>query len=144
MEIHLRSLLFVVASLLGSLLLPFVVDAVPGDAQPAAVQALPTPTPVPLRGLSAAAQEMALLAPTPTLTPTSLPRSFAVVATNGANLNLRGAPGLDAPIVGSAAPGDRFPILAASDDGAWLQVERAGGEAVWVYAELVREEVASR
>lgn len=140
MEIHLRSLLFIVASLLGSLLLPFVVDAVPGDAQPAAVQALPTATPVPRRGLSAAAQEMVLLAPTPTLTPTALPHSFAVVATNGANLNLRRPERRDAPIVGSAAPGDRFPILTASDDGAWLQVEREGGETVWVYAELVRVE----
>ncbi|MBI1298951.1 SH3 domain-containing protein [bacterium] len=138
MEIHLRTLLFVFASLLGSLSLPFVVDAVPSGAQTAAVQVLPTPTPVPLRGLSAQAQEMVLRAPTPMAMPET--RTFAVVATNGVNLNLRGGPGVDASIVGSAAPGTRLPILATSPDGAWIQVEIEGGEAVWVYAELVRLE----
>lgn len=138
MEIHLRTLLFVVFSLLGSLSLPFVVDAVPSGAQPATVQALPTATPVPLRGLSAQAEELALRVPTPT--PTVQSRSFAVVATGGVNLNLRGGPGLDAPIVGSAIPGTRLPILATSPDGAWVQVEMEGGEAAWVYAELIRRE----
>ena len=136
MEIQLRTLLFVIASLLGSLSLPFVVDSTPtGDSLSQSV-ALPTPTLVPLRGLSAAAQEMALLSPPPT--PTAVLRSVAVVATGGANLNLRSGPGLDAPIVGSAAPGDRFPILATSPDGAWIQVETEGGEEVWVFAELIR------
>jgi uncharacterized protein YgiM (DUF1202 family) len=136
MEIHLRTLLFIIASLLGSLSLPFVVDAVPSGAQPATVQSLPTATPVPLRGLSGQAQEMALRAPTPTATAQA--RSFAVVATGGVNLNLRGGPGLDAPIVGSAAPGTRFPILATSPDGTWVQVEMEGGEEAWVFAGLIR------
>jgi len=137
MEIHLRTLLFVVFSLLGSLSLPFVVDAVPSGAQSSVVQALSTATPVPLRGLSAQAQELARLAPQRTA---SHPRTFAVVATGGSSLNLRGGPGLDAPIVGSAAPGTRLPILSTSPDGAWIQVEAEGGEAAWVYAELIRRE----
>lgn len=137
MEIHLRTLLFVVFSLLGSLSLPFVVDAVPSGAQSSVVHALPTATPVPLRGLSAQAEELARLAPPRT---ESHPSAFAVVATGGSSLNLRGGPGLDAPIVGSAIPGQRLPILSTSADGAWIQVEMEGGEAAWVYAELIRRE----
>ena len=105
MEIQLRTLLFVIASLLGSLSLPFVVDSTPTGDSLRQAAALPTPTLVPLRGLSAAAQEMALFSPSPTST--AVPHSVAVVATGGANLNLRGGPGLDAPIVGSAGTGVR-------------------------------------
>ena len=99
----------------GSLSLPFVVDAVPSGAQTSVVHALPTTTPVPLRGLSAQAQPLALRAPTPTST--VQPRSFAVVATNGVNLNLRGGPGLDTPIVGSAIPGE---AIINGPNAAWV------------------------
>jgi uncharacterized protein YraI len=135
MEIHLRTLVFVVMSLLGSLSLPLVAGFLPQAEPPSIVTSLPTPTPVPLHGLSATALSLAAALETPGPSPVPVTVS-AVVATQGANLNLRAGPGLSYPILGSAALGQSLTVTGVSADGEWLRVEISDGSA-WVYAPLV-------
>lgn len=71
MEIHLRTLVFVVMSLLGSLSLPFVAGFLPAAEPSTLLAALPTATPVPLRGLSPAARTLAATLDAPTPLPTT-------------------------------------------------------------------------
>lgn len=146
MEIHIRTLVFVVVSLAGSIALPFLVSLLPADhiQVTASMQALPTPTPVPLRGLTASSHALAqaLLRSTPpaegNLLPTPLPAAVvATVRTDGANLNIRSGPGLDHPVIGSAPNGRVLSVTGLSADGEWLQIAipdfaRQG----WVFAGL--------
>ena len=145
MEIHIRTLAFVLLSLLGSASLPFLVWSVPeGATANALAQALPTPTPVPLRGLSLQSQGLARQLQRPVPAPTgdvhnATPSvvTTAMVRTNGANLNIRGGPGLDRALVGSAPPGMVLTVTGISPDREWLQVHlpQSSGRG-WVYAAL--------
>lgn len=151
MEIHIRTLLFVVLSALGSLSLPFMATMLPTGADRTETQAevLPTPTPVPLRGMTTESRTLALAVLSPAATvgalrsrigalPTPLPSQItAKVRTNGANLNIRSGPGLAHAIVGSAPNGGVFSVIALSPDRQWLQIELPGWERRgWVYAAL--------
>lgn len=73
---------------------------------------------------------------TPVPIPTSTPIGNADVATNA---NLRGGPGTDYEIVGSAEVGDALPIFARTDDG-WLQVDGIGN--IWIASSLVSLEIS--
>jgi len=50
-------------------------------------------------------------------------------------MNIRGGPGTDYPVVGSAANGDRFAITGVNEQGDWWQIAYGDGVA-WVYAPL--------
>jgi uncharacterized protein YraI len=145
MEIHIRTLVFVLLSLLGSASLPFLVQSVPeGATANALAQALPTPTPVPLRGLSAQSQglvqQLQRTAPIPTVEAPVVTAAFettAVVRTDGANLNIRSGPGLDHALLGSAPPGRMLDVTGLSPDREWLRVQLPQGSGQgWVYAAL--------
>ena len=146
MEIHIRTLVFVVMSLLGSLSLPWLVGGVPA-ADPSGARTLPTPTPVPLRGLSGGAEALArrLMPPeadAAAMRPPGESTTSAIVRTVGANLNVRSGPGLEHAIVGSAPPGAALTVIAASADGQWLRVERPDGDG-WVFGALVEMRATS-
>lgn len=145
MEIHIRTLVFVLLSLLGSASLPFLVHSVPeGTTANALTQALPTPTPVPLRGLSAQSQglveQLQRAAPAPTVEVPVVTATFettAVVRTDGANLNIRSGPGLDHALIGSAPPSRVLDVTGLSPDREWLQVQLPQGSGRgWVFAAL--------
>lgn len=79
----------------------------------------PTPTPVP---------------PTPTLEPEpALPQAAA-----NRNMNVRGGPGTDYPVIFSAAAGDAYDITGQNQDGTWYEVCCFGEEQKgWLSASLV-------
>ncbi|MDX2162709.1 MAG: SH3 domain-containing protein [bacterium] len=58
---------------------------------------------------------------------------------NGDAVNMRGGPGTDYAVIGTAEQADRFPILARAGSGAdtWLLVETTDGLNAWVYGALV-------
>jgi uncharacterized protein YgiM (DUF1202 family) len=138
MEIHLRTLVFVVMSLLGSLSLPLVAGFLPAAEPSTPLAALPTATPVPLRGLSPAARSLAATLDAPPPLPTTTAAVTARVATDGANLNLRSGPGLTFPVVGSAAPGQSLTVTGVSADGEWLRVDLPDTDgSAWAFRALV-------
>jgi hypothetical protein len=56
----------------------------------------------------------------------------------GAPLNLRSGAGLDQPVLGNVAPGERLEVIASS--GEWARVRREDGSGGWIAASyLVRE-----
>jgi SH3-like domain-containing protein len=56
----------------------------------------------------------------------------------GASLNLRAGAGIDQPVLGNVAPGERLEVLASS--GEWVRVRRADGSGGWIAASyLLRE-----
>ncbi len=61
------------------------------------------------------------------------------VITQGASLNVRSAPGTQAPVVASVAPGTRLRALAINPEGTWIQAHVPQlGEPGWVFAGLVQ------
>ena len=145
MEIHIRTLVFVLLSLLGSVSLPFLVHSMPAEGTASALtQALPTPTPVPMRGLSTQSQglvqQLQRAAPAPTVEVPVVTATFettAVVRTDGANLNIRSGPGLEHALLDSARPGRVLTVTGLSPDREWLQVQLSQGSGRgWVYAAL--------
>ena len=147
LEIRLHTLLLVVAGTIGLIALPFVARSLLGTSLPvlAASQSLPTPTPVPIQGLSERARELAaslVITPTQEILPTPLPPVIsATVRTDGRPLNLRRGPGLTYPVLGSAPNGLLLSVSGRSEDGAWLRVAvPEWEEGVWVYAALTEVE----
>lgn len=61
----------------------------------------------------------------------------ATVNTESSNLNIRRAPGTDAPIVGKAAKGESVQVINRSNDQWWL-VRTADGEEGYAYAEYLQ------
>ena len=56
----------------------------------------------------------------------------------GAPLNLRAGAGIDQPVLGNVAPGERLEVVASS--GEWARVRRADGSGGWIAASyLVRD-----
>jgi uncharacterized protein YgiM (DUF1202 family) len=142
MEIHLRTLILLVLSLAGSIGVPVAVSQWASPGEMGVVQGLPTPTPVPLRGLAVVESGLAhtLLPPTPDPAGEENAHVRAVrveVATNGANLNIRRGAGLTFPILGSAPQGMRLTVTGVSGDGQWLRIQLPDYAApAWVYAPL--------
>lgn len=143
MEIHLRTLILLVLSVVGSIGLPVMASQWAAPGEMGVVQGLPTPTPVPLRGLSVVESGLAytLLTPTPDPSEERVTESGVEVevATNGANLNIRRGAGLTFPILGSAPQGMRLTVTGVSGDGQWLRVQLPGYAApAWIYAPLTQ------
>lgn len=59
------------------------------------------------------------------------------VATNGPNLNLRAAPGLEAPVLGGVPNGQEVTAVARDAESAWLRVTWNGLEG-WLFAGLTQ------
>ncbi len=90
-----------------------VVEATPVGDAPSLLTLLPTPTPQP---------EIPTPAPAP-----------VTAATASTAANLRGAPNLEAEVVGGAAEGETLTIIGQSADGAWYQLQNGA----WIFAQLV-------
>ena len=75
--------------------------------------------------------------PTPALTPAPTSTGPLVYITRP--MNLRGGPGTDYPVVGSADGGQSFPITGTNEQGDWWQIAVGDGVA-WVYAPLASAE----
>jgi len=101
-------LLFVLVS---SLLLNACVTATP------AAQSGSQPTPVPGQHLTDIASYKL-----PTPAPVIVPDVTASVITEDARANVRSGPGIDAPIVAKANPGDKYKVTGKSADGKWWQI----------------------
>jgi uncharacterized protein YgiM (DUF1202 family) len=56
----------------------------------------------------------------------------------GAPLNLRSGAGLDQPVLGSVAPGERLEVIASA--GEWARVKRADGTQGWLAASYLARE----
>ncbi len=74
---------------------------------------------------------------TVTSTPTG---PLIVVNPDQEQINVRGGPGTDYPIVGVLVAGQQVPALGRSPQGLWIQIEYIGvsGGTAWVYSPLVR------
>jgi hypothetical protein len=109
------------------------VPPTPTPVPPTDTPVPPTPTPVP---------------PTPTPvpptatpvppTPTPEPEPAEPQAVASRNMNVRGGPGTNYPVIGSATTGDSFDITGKAPDGSWYQVCCFGDdEPGWLSASLV-------
>ena len=77
--------------------------------------------------------------PTDTPQPTATPIPAITILQN---MNIRGGPGTNYPVVGAGAPGDTANILGKNDDGSWFQigVPNVAGGVAWIYGPLVQAE----
>lgn len=77
--------------------------------------------------------------PPPTDTPEPTPTPVPAI-TILQNMNIRGGPGTNYPVVGAGAPGDTAKILGKNDDGSWLQigVPTVADGVAWIYGPLVQ------
>lgn len=57
----------------------------------------------------------------------------------GAPLNLRAGAGLDNPVLGSVAPGERLEVIGGS--GEWARVRRADGTIAWIASRYLAREM---
>lgn len=97
---------------------------------PTATPKPPTPTATPMPTETPTPEP-----PTPTATPDQ-PRAIA-----NRNMNLRGGPGTNYPVIGSASAGDNFDISGKNEDGSWFQVCCLSNEEIgWLSASLVTVE----
>lgn len=141
MEIRLHTLialaLLVIMAGLAPLLATFLPD-MPAAAE-RTVQALPTATTVPTRGMDPATWRLLADRSRPARLPT--PLSAQVIATvntaESARLNIRRGPGLGYPVMGTAPRGMALEVTAISVDGQWLQVLLPDlATPGWIYAAL--------
>ena len=74
----------------------------------------------------------------PTVTGTPLGPT-AIVRSDQEQINVRGGPSTDYPIVGVLIAGQQVPALGRSEGGLWVQISYPGvsGGVAWVYAPLV-------
>jgi uncharacterized protein YgiM (DUF1202 family) len=101
-----------------------------------------TPTPVSLATATATAVPIIIFTPTPSPTPTevSQPGLQAV-----ADVNVRGGPGTNYPILGLLRAGDVAAVIGRSPDGAWWQIlfpPNTGGTG-WVVGSYVQTNAAA-
>ncbi len=86
----------------------------------------PTSTPTPTTSPTATPTPTAspTVTPMPTRTPTMAPTPEPPVAVVIANaLNVRTGPGMQYPVIGYAARGQRFRVVSQSEDGDWLRID---------------------
>jgi len=113
-----------------------VASVVVDTPQPAAPTArsdsptLPTKTSTPT-----ASGPLVRINPTKTSTPTASGPLVRITRST----NIRGGPGTNYPVVGSAAAGDSFPIVGVNGQGDWWQISFGEGLA-WVYGPLATAE----
>lgn len=82
------------------------------------------PTPIPRKVQPTATQRV--------LTPTPSPP----MATINRNANVRGGPGTNYPIIGSASPGQSFPITGKNASEDWWEISFSGNSG-WIYGQLI-------
>ena len=71
----------------------------------------------------------------PAAAATSTPSTPSIVASKV--VNLRGGPGTNYPVVGSAAVGKPYQVTGRNKDGTWLELCCVNGKAAWVLRSLV-------
>jgi uncharacterized protein YraI len=92
-----------------------------------------TPIPILLPTATAVAAATPIpVSPTPAATATQPPAEF----TANQNVNVRGGPGTNYPIIGQLKAGDAKKVMAKNDDASWLQFNY-DGDPGWVSAALV-------
>jgi hypothetical protein len=73
----------------------------------------------------------------PTATP--VPVEEPVTITLLQNMNVRGGPGTNYPVIGSGSTGESTKVLGRNSDGTWLQVEYSSADGLgWIYEPLVQ------
>lgn len=72
--------------------------------------------------------------PTP-VPPATTPTPGPIVTINN-NMNVRGGPGTNYPVVGTASSGQQFPITGKNPAGDWWKISFSGKDG-WVYGQLV-------
>ncbi len=87
---------------------------------------------------AASVAENTPIAETAPATPTPLPAPRLAVA--GDVVNMRGGPGTDYAIVGSAGNGETFDIIARNEQGDWWQVCCVNGQPGWLFGQLATVE----
>jgi len=103
-------------------------------------RARPTPTPTKTREALVAN----IPTPTPTLQSTDLstvipptaPPAFNPMLSINSDMNVRGGPGTNYPIVGTASLGQQYPITGKNSAGDWWKINY-NGQAGWVFGQLV-------
>ena len=102
---------------------------------PTATPVPPTATPVP----PTATLESPTATPVP---PTSTPEPgpAAPQAVPNGNMNMRGGPGTNYPVVGSATGGTSYEITGKNEDGSWYEICCTGEDKGWLSAGLVAVE----
>ncbi|MBN1964275.1 MAG: SH3 domain-containing protein [Anaerolineae bacterium] len=100
------------------------------------LQFSPTPAPVVIPTMTAPAAN-ALATETPTRTPTQAPPVQAE-AIDGA-VNVRAAPDIEAPRLGSINPGETYPILGRAEGTLWLRIQfpESPSGTGWVFEQVV-------
>ena len=111
--------------------LPPTATAVPPTATPIP----PTATPVPPTATSAPPTATPV-PPTATTAPATA-TSYAPAAAPKQDINLRGGPGTDYPVLGQAKAGQPMQIVGKNAAGTWWQVCCVGEKRAWLLAELV-------
>lgn len=105
---------------------------------------LPTLTPQPTQPPAtptAPIAEPVSVVPTPTTPATTEPAAAggAVTITVLQNMNVRGGPGTNYPIIGPGPAGESAPVLGRNADASWLQIKYPSASGVgWVFAKLVQ------
>lgn len=100
------------------------------NADPASDGAAAQPTETPTLVVQAS--------PTPEL-PTDTPTPDVPMAVVQSNMNVRGGPGTNYPVIGSAKLGDNSRILGRNNDNSWVLVEYPSTEGKgWVYGNLLQ------
>ncbi len=76
---------------------------------------------------------------TPVILPQADPAESLALRVIADRVNLRGGPGTENPVVGSAAAGDR---LVPVDDpvGDWIEIRRPAGETAWIHTSFLAAE----
>ncbi len=73
---------------------------------------------------------------TPTETPSATPTPADPYITTTRAMNIRGGPGTNYAVIGSAASGQRFDISGKNASGDWWRIDY-GGQDAWIYAPMV-------
>lgn len=108
----------------------------------------PTPSQPPTATPSSTATASATAAAGPTtatatataaaaLSPTATPTPAAVAVVRSQRINLRGGPGTEFDVLGSAAQGQRLAVLGSNADATWWQVCCAGDRPGWASSSVV-------
>ncbi len=76
---------------------------------------------------------------TPVTLPQPDPAEALALRVTADRVNLRGGPGTDNPVVGSAAAGERL-IPVADPVGDWIEIRRPAGDTAWVHTSFLAAE----
>jgi hypothetical protein len=107
----------------------------------------PTATPAPAQpepaAPAAAAPAAPVTEPSPTATPAQPTPAPARLTITSDLVNVRGGPGTDFGLVGTAATGESFAVTGRNEAGDWWQICCVNGQPGWVFGELATVENAA-